>query len=878
MRILLLYFILLIVSPQSSFGQNDTSRLKIRVIDSLTREPLDQASIYVFDNFGKHKSELLTNDSGYCDLYLINCSITRIIISFTGYRMKILSKNEIPINKIIVVPLSQNQKELESITIRSSPLSLRGDTMEYKASQYYNGKNATLADVLRRIPGISIGKDGTITAFGKPISTIRINGEDLLLSDPTILSQNLPADLVDKVQLIDDKSQNSQLTGFDDGHHQEIINLSINKNKMNNYFGNLSGGYTNDNRYSLYARLFEFENKEQIAGIATANNINGRFNTDATSTGPPNNNSESATFGIGYGINQHLKATLGFSYNSNNSTILKESIQSFNLDTTYTSRQLNKDANRDTKYSVNLAIQYGASKTDSLILVEKISYSNSVISNADSFYISNISNVISNNGTQLLVNNSHTPVISLSSIWIHKFRPIGMTLVESARMEMNTNRTNSNSFTTNKAITNNQIDTTWLLSNMNSDGRSYFYNSNYVAPITNYTKIELSYSVNYGYSHINNLVYSVTPLLKRINDSLSNSQYIPTLNQNLSLQYKYERKNLSAQLGISVGPSIISNKITTIDSQEKTCLWKIMYSPYINLIYAFNRTHRFQIDFTGTPQLPSASQLQSIANYNNPLYIEQGNPNLKEAYNNTLHVSYQAINQEKGSSFVVNSILSLIRNEISTNTTIIGGGAQIIEPININGNYGISNNFTYNYPFLKNRLNGILNASINYNHTVGEAGGLENVGKLWTITPVVELNYTPYSFLRLSILSSFNNNSIAYKLSNTSSDITNFDFSQHTEFDFKNNYLLKTNIEYKFQNGVPSVFVKKPLLINIQLEKSLLKEKLYLSVGVNDLLNQNIGYLYQTGQGYTENDLVNYLTRYYIIEAHWKFQYHKSNY
>jgi hypothetical protein len=875
MRILFLCFLYICVSSQLSFGQNDTSKLKIRVIDSSTNEPLIEATVLISSGIKKQNQEITTNESGYCEIFIRNHCDVNLIVSFEDYYSKNITIKDIVRNKLIIVPLRKEPLELASVVIKSPPLYLKGDTIEYKASQYYNGKNTTLADVLRRIPGILIGKDGTITAFGKIITTIRINGVDLLLSDPTILSQNLPADIVDKIQLIDDKSSTSQLTGFDDGNHQEIINVTLNKKKMNSYIGNLSGGYTNDDRYSVYARLFRFQNNEQIVSLVTANNINGRFSTDATSTGPAENNNKSISVGTGYNFSPHLKATFGITTTETTSTIEKQDIRSYNLDTIYTDKQSNQNQNHSNSYELNGSLQYGVSKTDSLLFQAKLIYLNSSNVNLDSFWFYNQSNVISNNGIQAMNSHSSAPNLSISMAWVHRFRPKGMILVETAGVEINSNKTYTNTFTTNKTLSNEQTDTTWLSSNTNLNGKSYYSNTNYIASLTAASKMELSYSINYSYNFQNNLVYTITPYSQIFNDSLSSSQYVPSLTQNLSFQYKYESKKVSTQLGITVGPSLLTNKTTSIDSPEKVYLNELLYSPYVTISYAIDKRHRIQIDYSGVPQLPSASQLQSIANYNNPLNIQQGNPNLKESYANTVHISYHSTTQVTGSSFIENLSLTSNSHEISTNTIIMQNGAQIIEPININGNYIVSNNISYNQPLLKNRLNAILIGSMNYSHTVGETRGLKNIGNIWSITPTAMINYTPYSYLRISLLSNVNKNTSSYNLSNISSDITNFDFAQHTEIDFKNGLLVKTNVEYKYENGVPTEVDKKPILINIQLEKSIINEKLNVAIGVNDLLNQNIGYIYQAGQGYTENEIENYLTRYYILEILWKFQYHK---
>lgn len=163
-----------------------------------------------------------------------------------------------------------------SVVATKTPIKVMEDTVEYNADSYHTQPNAVVEDLLKRLPGVEVDSDGKITAHGKSISKILVNGKEFFSDDPQVASKNLPADMIDKLQVVDRKSDMARLTGVDDGEDETVINLTVRKGMDNGWFGNAETGYGTDDRYATSFNINRFWNGNQITFLGNINNIKDR--------------------------------------------------------------------------------------------------------------------------------------------------------------------------------------------------------------------------------------------------------------------------------------------------------------------------------------------------------------------------------------------------------------------------------------------------------------------------------------------------------------------------------------------------------------------------------------------------------------------------
>ena len=213
-----------------------------------------------------------------------------LIISFIDHQTKGIRYPANMAGDLGVIPISEKVREIAEVIIQAPPIKVMQDTVEYRANAYPVRKDAVAEDLLKKLPGVEVDAAGNITAHGQTVTKIKVNGKDFFGGDPKMATKNIPADAIDKIQVIDDQSDQAKFSGFDDGDRTKIINITIKKDRNQGYFGSAtlgigsatggtqgtatSTGDGNSNRYEAYLRAFRFNNSEQMAVLGNANNIN----------------------------------------------------------------------------------------------------------------------------------------------------------------------------------------------------------------------------------------------------------------------------------------------------------------------------------------------------------------------------------------------------------------------------------------------------------------------------------------------------------------------------------------------------------------------------------------------------------------------------
>jgi hypothetical protein len=295
--------------------------------------------------------------------------------------------------------------------------------------------------------------------------------------------------------------------------------------------------------------------------------------------------------------------------------------------------------------------------------------------------------------------------------------------------------------------------------------------------------------------------------------------------------------------------------------------------PLANFSYQFSPQRRIHFLYTGYTQQPAISQLQPVPDYSNPLYIAEGNPKLQPSFNHAFRVDYNDINRETGRSFFLRGWVYLKENAIVNNTIQLPGGREIIQPVNIGGNYSASSYYDYSVPFLQKMFLLSLSGSVSFNNNVSLDSGAKNIGRTWGGRQGLRLAYNRGKWLDLSANINYTFNSSTFSLEPGMSDrVSTWEAIQEGREDLPGDFSLRYTFDYTLHEGVPSTVGKQVTLLSLVLEKRILKENGILALSVNDLFNNNIGYSHQVGDGFTEDDFNTVMSRFFLLSFTWKFQ------
>ena len=242
-----------------------------------------------------------------------------VSFSFLGYetltrRVTMADKN-IDMGRVTMAESSILLQETTVVGVKTE-IVVKEDTIEYNADSYRTQPNAVVEDLLKRLPGVEVDSEGKITANGKEITKILVDGEEFFSDDPKVATKNLPVNIVDKLQVIDRKSDLARLTGVDDGEDETVINLTVKKGMKNGWFGNATAGYGTDDRYSGNFMVNYFKDKNQFSILGSANNTNEMGFTDRgasrfTRFGGRNGISTTQSIGVNFAVGTEEKLRVG---------------------------------------------------------------------------------------------------------------------------------------------------------------------------------------------------------------------------------------------------------------------------------------------------------------------------------------------------------------------------------------------------------------------------------------------------------------------------------------------------------------------------------------------------------------------------------------
>jgi len=883
-RLIQLFLLFFIAS--TAYSQTN---IKGKILDKADNKPLTNASVILLNRDSVLRYFNRANEEGKFQIKNIKPGSYIILATYPKFELysdtidirdKDIDLNDIKIN-------SQRNVLEEVIITRRLPITLKGDTVEYDAASFATEKNAKLEDLFRRLPGFTVSGDGNITAQGKTVQKVFIDGEEFFGYDPKIAIRNVRADAVDKVQLYEKKSEEAELSGIDDGVRIQTVNVVLKEKARKGIFGNaeLLGGTKELYAGNLFAAKF---NQTERIGITANHNNMGSSNSREGSlrmnnqiTGQPLNTSLGANY-----ENQFLKKALkvNANYNYNNSSNKNQS-ENYNKNILPDNSILERNSKN---HNENNASSNGLRSNLNMRLDSTQNIELQVNGNWSNNFSLSQSESATNDGAGVAVSSLNERNESNTSSQSNNFRlnyrkrlKAGSSL--NLMVGNNYNESTSDSKVNSKTILYQSSDTTRIDQNRlsNNKGNNFSTSLNFNNRLNDAMNLALGYSFNQ--SHNRNEQVS-TDIATNVKDPLySKNQIDNNTNQGVNLHLSYRKDKFEVNLS---NRTFYKNQKLS-DSDRDIDLSRNFWDNNLNFDanYRISNSKNIRLAYQSSNTIPSFDQLQPLQPQTNPLFQQIGNPDLKRAINNNISANYNAFSLLKGTNINVNGNFSFVNNPIVNKTTVMENSAQISSYENLSGksNWNGGLNINHMQPLANRRINFNKSANIRYNNSYsytkfesGQSQGefLLNNSKNTSFSLGSSLNEQDsegFDF-DLSVNAGLNaqQNSI-----NTQYNATNFEggASGYIKYFLPKKFNIMTNIYYSYTG--PTKLYKKSInqfYTNLELEKKVLKdESLTVSLKAFDLFNTfNNTRRNGSDTNYSESTQ-QVLTQYFLVGVKWDF-------
>ena len=777
--------------------------VKLTLLDTLTREPASYAAVMLMpkgDTVAKYYA--LAGLDGKAVFEKVDYGLYTLKAELMGFETR---TREVDVNKSNIhlgeMALKEDFQMLQGATVTAvgNAITIKQDTIEYNASSFKVKDNAVLIDLLRKLPGIEIGSDGSITSGGETIKKITLNGKTFFLDDPSLATENIPVNVIEKVKVIDKKSEQAQVSGIEDDDTEKIIDVSTYKGMFDGWFGNLSGGLghdlrsnpkdgskfdlSNDWRYQGNGIIGRFNETDQLAFVANGNNTNSRGGFGPGGPG-------GGGFGGMKGINSEWMA--GVNYGTTRVKDLEA-----NVSAEYGQRKSDVQSKDDKTTYVNdgddlhtLSANNSGSGTQFIEAGAEINYNpegtriffrprfNLEWGTTDKDNSSETANEVYEqlNGSRSLSYGTTQSKTADGRFMVgQRIGKPGRTITIGGRYSFSGSGADAKEYSLTEYKKEGSDKILDQYSHTDSRSMSLTGNLEYTEPITENWFVSANYRVSYTHSNSEKTTidwagdtphttddtsfihdmdeegYSDIP-----NDYYSSSVENIFINHRAGLMMQFQKDRNFVQFGASLQPTYNENITTKFG--ETTHLgegeWLLNWSPEVRARYTFSPTTNIRANYNGRSSQPSTSRMQPILDVSNPTAISTGNAYLLPSFTHTARVFFSTNNKYTFSSLTVGAFLNYGLGSVVTASWFDKDGVSYSIPVNAKKPSRSYNTFvTYNTPIAKSEFSiasntrASLTNAVSYQNVSAREGLKaetfvyeEFMKEFWGITPTGEVD------------------------------------------------------------------------------------------------------------------------------------------
>jgi uncharacterized membrane protein YgcG len=869
--------------------------IKGKLVDLVDNKPLAGATLSlklvkdttrvfrnVTDSKGQFEFNNLTKDS-----FVLTVSF----IGYENYKQFINLNDSIPDADLGNVLVPKRATEIGGVIVvsKTPPVQQKGDTAQYNASQYKVNPDATTEDLIKKMPGITVDKSGTVTAQGEQVKKVTIDGRDFFGDDATAALRNLPSTIVDKIQVFDRLSDQAQFTGFDDGNSVKAINIVTKSGIKNGQFGRIYAGYGTDDRYSAGGNVSFFKGDRRISLVGNFNNVNqqnfasqdllgvtsssggnrgggGNFGggnrggsggggnrggggiggvgggenfTVGQQSGISKTNAVGINFGDKWGKNVDVTGSYFFNNSNNlNDNLTKQQI----IGTNQLSSDSSLSKNNNYNHRINLRLEYRIDSFNSIIVSPSLNFQkNESIAESDYYTLDGTDTLNTQNSNSSILRTGYN--LRNNILFRHSFKSNRKrTFSINFSQTFNKNNAESYIYSDNRVFKGGIVDDSLQNQYINNPTNGYTLSGNvsYTEPLGQKSMLQFSYQPSYSKNNADQEAFNYSSIDDKYSEFISaNSNKFEniTTTQNGGITY---RLGVSRDNQFSVGVNLQHSRlqsdriyptISSIDQTFTNLLPNLMWRRKINARNSINLFYRASTNF------PSVTQLQDVVNNSNLLKLSIGNPDLKQSYNHFLSARYIFTNTQKGQSFFANIFLNAQQNYISNATyiatkdsliqqgNVVDSGAQLIKPVNLDGYKSFRSFFTFSQPVKFIKSN--INLSTGFSYTASPAlyNNIKSMTNNYTYNAGIVIASNISEYIDFNLNYNANFNVVKNAIQNLYQNYVNQSAGIQFNLLSKNGWFLQNDLSNQSNSGLSAGLNQNYWLWNAAVGKKFLKNK-----------------------------------------------------
>lgn len=906
MKRYLLY--LLLFSAISSFSQKLSVSGNIQ--DTAAKAPLSNAVIMAVKLMDSTLVGFTRSDeNGFFKLKPLPIDTYQVIVSHPkfadmGYFI-FGDKNNLQYDfgKIILQPKNVTLDEVTIFAFKD-PVYYKGDTLVYTADSFKTKANATVEDLLKKLPGLKVDANGKITSQGKAVDKVLVDGDEFFGSDPTMATKNLAASSIESVQVYEKKSDDvaNSSTGEET---QKILNLKLKEDAKKGYFGKVSGASDFQKFYEGEALGNYFKKKLKVSVFGLVSNTpNSSFNWEDVykygldnefqrefdedggmsmmyTTSQPQGIPLNIKSGFYYSDRpfKNTKLNINYSYNSNEvRSFTTKNSQYFLTDTSYnTLNNINALQKKDA-HTINIGVEQKIDSLTDLTFNSKIKSLSSKASSLDETDFVRSDNVKTRNTT--IDNSSQNRGYDIANNLKLKKR----FKKKDRLLNLSYSNTFAEDLSNGTLKTDNYFysDSTSFLNSIDQKKKASTHNNSHIAgvsftePLTKKIKIEASYDyMRYSSSQNKQSLNNIGGEYNQLDSALTNN-FVNTKQINRAgLKFIYEVKKFRFTMGTKARNVFVNNNNEFINQRITQNFNNIL--PFSTFHYKFSDNKMIDIKYTTSSQNPTISQLQPVRDNSNPNFINIGNPNLLPTFSHGINVNFNSWKSISGKYTWMGFNYNFINNDIVNSTTYDSIGRTISQAINVNGNYNMNGYLGTSLPFFSKKLEVGPNIWASYNDSKSFINGLEN--KTQDFRSNLNLEFRLNLEKVEAAVSGYYNYNYSYSSLNTNSNkpYSSQGMSARLSIKLPAKFLLESNADYTINTQRSNGYNINYLVWNANLSKTFFKkENFILGVYAYDILNQNISIDRDISSNVITDIKTNIITQYFLLKATFKFNSNKA--
>ena len=903
MKKTLFFFILLFCSLYTASLKAQEMKISGTVYDSSGVKPLKDAVIMAV----RVKDSLLLNftrskENGNFNLTGFEPDTLSLIISHPNFDDRIFyifgNKSNFEID-IPTARLNIKSKELAAITIyaNKNPIYYKGDTLVYVADSFKVAENAVVEDLLKKLPGLKVDKNGKITSQGKEISKVLVDGDEFFGTDPTMATKNLAANGVESVQVYEKKNDNAK-EGEDETI--KVLDLKLKEEAKKGYFGKVSGAsdfglFEEKPFYEGELLLNKFNKTQKISVFALGSNtpksnlgfgdmakfgLNDELENSGMSMWDQNSRNTAGipqTFKAGVYFNDKIgkRGEINVNYTYYNQQLTAKSnskTQFFLTDSTYSSLDSIQNSSRSEAHKINLAYNLKIDSLTTLEIKPAISYNLGYSDNRSNNSFIGETGILSLN-TLVQNENDSKGLTSNSKITLNrKFKKPRRELELKYILETETNETTGK--LSNRSTYVSSIDSIAQKKINNNSKYDHFSTVSYFEPLTKKIKLKFEYTYELGKTTQDKQTRDFYTGI--VNTNFSNNFENTRIQNKVALEFIYDSRKHNFGVGLGARNITIENtnllSTLTINQNINNLLPRAWYS------YKPSQTGRLGINYYTSSAQPSINELQPIQDNTNPNRIQIGNADLKPNYTHSIRMNFNNWNAVTG-RYIWSGLNATYINSAFANSSVFNNfGQTVSQTVNVDGNFYTNLFAGAGFPFFNRKLEIAPNINASYNRYTNLINGLENITQNTSIGGGLTIEFKPSDSLSISISPNFGYTSPKSSLNSVSNKpFSTNEYTASIEWTIPFNFKIKSDATYLMNNNLAAGYNVNIFIWNAEISRSFTKTRnLILSVQGNDILNQNKSIQREVDGNRITDNFTKLISRYFLLKVTYKFNNNKT--